>query len=41
MQSTVNADAEQTPLDAHAAAMSQPMIVVLVADNDADLIREK
>ena len=41
VQSTVNADAVQTPLDAHAAAMSQPMIVVLVADNDADLIREK
>jgi|GEM_PF-1559672 len=41
VQSTVNADAEQTPPDAHAAAMSQPMIVVLVADNDADLIREK
>ena len=41
VQSTVNADAQKTPLDAHAAAMSQPMIVVLVADNDADLIREK
>ena len=41
VQSTVNVDAEQTPIDAHAAAMSQPMIVVLVADNDADLIREK
>ena len=41
VQSTVNTDAQKTPLDAHAAAMSQPMIVVLVADNDADLIREK
>ena len=41
VKSTVNADAQKTPLDAHAAAMSQPMIVVLVADNDADLIREK
>ena len=41
VQSTVNVDAEQTPIDAHAAAMSQPMIVVLVADKDADLIREK
>ncbi len=41
VQSTLNADAVKTPLDAHAAAMSQPMIVVLVADKDANLIREK
>jgi hypothetical protein len=41
VKSTVNTDAQKTPLDAHAAAMSQPMIVVLVADKDADLIREK
>ncbi len=41
VRSTVNEVAKDTLVDANASAMNQPMIVLLVADKDADLIREK